>query len=151
MRTAAPLRGGDPVELRLDLLEPPRLGLERGGEGREVACALTQAELDVAELLRGARELRSEPLHLGEGALRVRDERRGAVAVLGGERGARRRGRGGELAQVAEPLALGEPAEGAADRVRGLAADAGVDLVEDERLAVAAVTRARDGDRERHA
>src|SRR5205823_14660789 len=62
----AALGVGDPVELRLDLLEPPRLGLERRGEGGEVARALAQADLDVAELLRGAGELRREPLHPGE-------------------------------------------------------------------------------------
>ena len=103
----APLRLGDAVELRLDLLQPPRLGLERGGERSEVARRLAEPDLDVAELLRRLGELRGEPLHLAEGALRVRDEGCRALAILGGERGARDGGRVRELGHVPEPLSLG--------------------------------------------
>src|SRR5439155_13896906 len=43
-----PLQVGDVVELGLDVLEPPRLRLERREERREVARGLAQAQLDVA-------------------------------------------------------------------------------------------------------
>ena len=110
----AALRIRDPVELRLDLLEPPRLGLERGEEGGEVARRLAEAEGDVAELLGGALELRRERRGRSQRPLRVGGKRCRAVAVLRGKGVSGRRVRGGQLGHVPVPLTLGpQPVFGA--------------------------------------
>src|SRR5579884_216278 len=44
----AALRLGDPVEIPLELLEAPRLGLQRGEKTVQIGCRLAQAQLDVA-------------------------------------------------------------------------------------------------------
>src|SRR5437764_7423176 len=97
----AALEVGDPVELGLDVLEAPRLGVERREERREVARGLAEPELDVAELVRGALQLGREALERGERALGVSGERRRSLAVLGREgltRGGRARRQLGHVA-----------------------------------------------------
>ena len=103
----APLRLRDPVEARLELLEPSRLGLQRREKRAEVGRGLAQAQLDVAQLVAGALELGSEPLEGRHRPLCERDEAGGAVAVLGRERVRRRRSRFRELGDVPEPLPVG--------------------------------------------
>ena len=70
----AALRLGDPVEPGLELLEPARLRFERGQEGVEIGRGLAQPELDVAQLVAGALQLRREPLERRDRAFRERDE-----------------------------------------------------------------------------
>ena len=73
----------------------------------EIGGRLAQAELDVAQLVAGALQLGSDPFQRSDRALRERDEVRGSVAVVGGERCDGRGGPGGELGDVAVPLAFG--------------------------------------------
>src|SRR5439155_11001297 len=103
----AALRVRDPFELRLDLLEPRRIGLERGEEGPQRARRLAEPKLRVAKLRRCLSELRREPFDRGKHAFGGGDEPRGALALLGRER--LRRGRRGsdQLAHAQQPLALG--------------------------------------------
>ena len=53
---------GDALEPGLDLLEPARLGAERGEERAQLGRGLAQPQLDVAQLVAGARELGRERL-----------------------------------------------------------------------------------------
>src|SRR5262249_59183419 len=62
----------NPVELGLELLEPAGLRFERGQEGMEVGSGLTQAELDVAELVPGALQLGGEAFERRNRAFRNR-------------------------------------------------------------------------------
>ena len=51
------------------MLEPVRLGLQRGEERAQVGADLAQPQLDVAQLLTRTGELGREPLERGERAL----------------------------------------------------------------------------------
>ena len=72
----AALRLGDPVELGLELLEPPRLGLERREERAEVGRRLAQAQLDVPQLVAGGLQLRGDVLERRDRSLGEADEAR---------------------------------------------------------------------------
>ena len=63
-----------------------RLGLECRQESTELACRLTQAQLDVAQLVTGAGELRRKLLERREHSLRASDEPGRAFAFVRGER-----------------------------------------------------------------
>ena len=99
-------RIGDPLELALDLLDPVRLGFERGEEPAQVGAQLPEPQLDVAELLARAGQLRCEPLERCQRALGGRRQRSGPLAVLGRERLGRPLCSVGELGHVAKPLPL---------------------------------------------
>src|SRR5207237_10926548 len=103
----AALRLSDPVEFGLELFEPARLRFERSEEGVEVGGRLAQAELDVAQLVAGTLQLRSEPLEGRDRALGERDEASSAFALVRGERRGGGGRSGGELDDVTVPLALG--------------------------------------------
>jgi len=82
---------GELVQLRLDLLQPPGLRLEREQERPQVRCRLAQLELGLPQDVARRGELRGEALDRRDRPLRGRDEIGGAVAVLGCE-GVRRGG-----------------------------------------------------------
>ena len=103
----APLRVGDALELRLDVLDPIRVGFEREQEGPQVGAELPQAQLQVAQLLTRACELGRDSLERRNRPLGDSGQRRRAVAVLGRERLGGRRGALGELGHVAQPVAIG--------------------------------------------
>ncbi len=102
------LRGRDPFQLGLEVLQPVGLGFERVEEAAEVGADVCEPDLEVAQLGRRRRELRREPLERRDRALRLGRQHRSALTVLRGERLGRRRRALGELGQVAQPLALGE-------------------------------------------
>ena len=97
----------DPFELTLDLLEPARLGLERGEEAAKSRGDVLQPLLDVSEIHVLGLELGREVRDRHERIRRLGEPvERAGVSVLGGER---LRGRGhclGELRHVPEALAL---------------------------------------------
>ena len=100
--------GGGPrsVQLGLDLLEPPRLGLERGQKRAQVRGGLAQLQLGLAQRLAGRRELGREALDRRDRALGRRDEVGRALAVLRRERAGSRCRRLRELRDVPQPLPL---------------------------------------------
>src|SRR5262249_59241815 len=102
----APAGARDLLEPRLDLLPATRLCSERLQEPAQLGCRLAQPQLDVAELVAGALELGREPLERRHRALGAGRKPGGALPVLRGERLRRAGRRFGELAHVAEPLAL---------------------------------------------
>ena len=102
-----PLCVGEPVERRLELIEPARLRLERGKEGMEVRGRLAQAQLHVPELVAGALELGRETLERRHGPLGDRGEPCGSRSVVRSQCGRGGGRRLGELGNVPEPLALG--------------------------------------------
>ena len=106
LRAEASLRVGDALEAGLDLLEPARLGAERGEKRAKLRSRLAQAELDVTQLVAGARELGRERLERRHRSLGACRQRRGAVAFLGRERLCRGGGAGDELLEAEQPLAL---------------------------------------------
>ncbi len=96
----------DLLQLALDVLEPVGLGLERREEAAQVRAHLAQPQLEVAQLLACARELRREPLDRCERVLGCGGEPGRSLALLGRKRlGCARRSLG-ELGDVAQPLAL---------------------------------------------
>ena len=103
-----PLGVGDPLQLRLHLLQPIGLGLQRVEKPPQLERRLVQPELGVAKLTRGHLELWSDPRDLGQGPLRSSDERGRALTLVRRERrhGPARRLR--ELGHVPKPLTLGE-------------------------------------------
>ena len=102
----AAARVRDPLQLALDVLEPVGLGLERGEEGAQVGADLAQAQLEVAQLLAGSRELGREPLERRQRALGGGREPGRALALVGRERLGGPGRALGELGDVAQPLAL---------------------------------------------
>ena len=102
----ASLRVGDAVELLLDLLEPARLRLERRQEAAELARGLAKPELDVAQLVAGARQLRREALERCHRSLRRRGQSRSTLAFVGSKRRGGRSGALCELGHVAQTLPL---------------------------------------------
>ena len=102
------LRGRDPFQLGLEVLQPVGLRLERVQEAAQVGPDVCEPDLEVAQLGRRRSELRREPLERRDRAFRLRRQHRSAFAVLRGQRLGRRRRALGELGQVAQPLALGE-------------------------------------------
>ena len=108
----------DAVELRLDLLEPVGLGLERRQEGAQLGSGLAQSQLDVTQLVAGPLELRGEALQRRERALGQRDQAGGALAVVRRQRLARGGRALGELGHVTQAFAL------AAQAVLGAALEA---------------------------
>ena len=102
----APPRVRDPLQLPLDVLEPVGLGLQRGEERAQVGADLAQAQLDVAQLLTGTRELGREPLERGERALGGGREPGRALALVRRDRLGGSGRSFGELGDVAQPLTL---------------------------------------------
>ena len=106
LSTEASPRVGDALKPALDLLQPARLRAERGEERAQLRRRLAEPELDVTQLVAGARELGRERLERRDRALGARREGRGAVAVLGCERLCRGGRAGDELFESKQPLAL---------------------------------------------
>ena len=79
----APAQVGQRLELRLDLLEPARLRLERGQERLQVGRGLAQLQLRLPERVAGRGELGREPLERCDRPLGGADEVARAVSVLG--------------------------------------------------------------------
>ena len=112
---AAPRRSGavpaaqirELLELRLDLLEPPRLCFERREKRLQVGSGLVQLQLGLAQGVAGGGQLGREALDRRDGSLRRSDEVARAGAVLGRERRGGGRGRLHELREVPQALALG--------------------------------------------
>src|SRR5262249_18446104 len=77
-----PLGIGDPLELRLDLLEPAGLGAKRRQERPQLRRGLAQAQLDVAQLVAGPRELGREALEWSNLPFGMGCETGGALALL---------------------------------------------------------------------
>ncbi len=99
---------GEPVELRLDGVEPARLRLERVEERTQVGRDLTQGELGRAKRLAGSGELGCQALERSELALGQTGKVRGGPAVvLSGERSHGGACAGRELGQMAEALPFG--------------------------------------------
>jgi hypothetical protein len=74
---------GEAVELRLDMLEPPRLSLERVEEAAQVGRGLAQLELRRAQRIARARQLWCQPLQRCDGPFGRRDEIRCRGALFG--------------------------------------------------------------------
>ena len=107
VRSAEPAAGvGDPLELSLHVLEPVRLGLERGEEAAEVGAHLAQAQPELPQLLAGGPELRRQALERCECALRAGGEAGRSLAVVRRDRLDRACCTVGELGHVPQPLAL---------------------------------------------
>ncbi len=89
------------------MLHPVRLRLERGEKAAQIGAELAEAQLDVAQLLACAGQLRRQSFERRERALGGCRERCGAVALLGRERLGRALGTVRELGDMAKPLPLG--------------------------------------------
>ncbi len=107
LRAIAPPQLGQAVELRLDLLEPTRIGLDRGEEAAQLRCGLAQLQLCLPERVPDARELGSEPLERCDCSLGRRHEVGRTVAVVGRERCGRARCSLHELGHVPVSFTLG--------------------------------------------
>ncbi len=105
-RVVAALQRRDLVERRLDLLEPPGLGLQRCQEGVQLVNDLAQGELGLSQRRAGRGELGRQLLERCDEPLGRRDPVGRAVAVVRRE-GVGRAGRClDELVDAAQPLAL---------------------------------------------
>ena len=90
-RAAEPALGlRDPVEARLDLFQPVRLGLERLEERAQLQRRLAEPDLDVTQLAACTRQLGSDLLDRTERALGQRRKAGGPLAFVGRQRRGRR-------------------------------------------------------------
>ena len=97
---------GDPGETPFDLLQRPRIRLQRREERVEVAPGLAEAERDIAQLGRDHSELGRNPLERRQRAFGLRGQRRRTLPFLRSDRLDRSRGRLLQLGDVTQPLTL---------------------------------------------
>ena len=78
----AALGVGDALELALNMLQAPRLGLQGVEKRPEVCGRVADSYVEVAQLARRGGELRSQPLERCDRLLRLGGEHRSAVSVI---------------------------------------------------------------------
>ena len=102
----APFQVGEPVELRLDLLQASRIGLERREEAPQLRRGLPEHELGLPQGIACRGELRRQPLERRNGPLGSRHEIGGSRTVVRREGGCSTVGGLSQLGHVSKPLAV---------------------------------------------